>query len=124
MHSALGIEIQLRNLSGGNPTVKEGVVSWNCTLPNGWVSAFDYGGVLADGKIFASYAKQRDEVAGILEAGLQNSLHIIDYAQHADDWSRQHASPFRLVVERDVAGDHGRVECLAGFSDAVDHFGK
>src|SRR5438034_9151268 len=76
--------------------------------------------VFAQRQIVARRAEQRDEVASILKARLNHALYIFDQTYHADDWCGQNSASFRLVVERNVPGHDGSVECAAGLGNAVD----
>ena len=82
------------------------------TLKNHFTARFDHlsgralqdgRGILADREVVVRCPDERDRVAFMFEAGLNDAAHVFDEADHADDRRRQDAAPFGLVIKRDVA---------------------
>src|SRR5207253_5239205 len=105
LHSEFRLEIQLRKFR-------------LCTLPDGRVN---HCGVFTRSEILSRRAEQRYKITGIYEAGLDNSPNIIDETEHPDYRRWHNAASFSLVIERHVAGNNGRVECLASCRHAVNN---
>ena len=69
---------------------------------------------------FARLTGEQNDFALGFERHGRHGIKVVDEADAADGRGRQNGTSVGFVVERDVAGDDGIVEDLAGFADAFD----